>query len=74
METMFWAMAGLGLVALVYSMAYRQGFEASRKRAEAIVEEFSFPVADLLARIDEEIDAASRRTPPSHRPDDSPDP
>lgn len=61
METLFWAFLGLGFVALVYSVAYRQGFDASRKRAEAIVEEFSFPVADLLARIDEEMDEASDR-------------
>lgn len=54
----------LAFVALVYAMAYRQGFEASRKRTEAIVEEFSYPMAELLAKLEEEIDKHDKNGTP----------
>jgi len=65
MDTAVISVLQLAFVALVYAMAYRQGFEASRKRTEAIVEEFSYPMTELLAKLEEEID--------KHEKDNSPD-
>ncbi len=65
MDTAVVSVLQLAFVALVYAIAYRQGFEASRKRTEAIVEEFSYPMAKLLAKLEEEID--------KHEKDDSTD-
>lgn len=56
MDTAVISVLQLAFVALVYAMAYRQGFEASRKRTEAIVEEFSYPMTELLAKLEEEME------------------
>lgn len=72
METVIISVLQMAFVALVYAAAYRQGFDASRKRTEAIVEEFSYPVAELLAKLEEEIDktAADSATDPNRSSDE----
>ena len=72
MDTVMVSVLQLAFVAVVYAAAYRQGFEASRKRTEAIVEEFSYPVAELLAKLEKEIEkpTAEKAPGPNRSPED----
>lgn len=72
MEMVMITLFQLAFVAVVYSAAYRQGFDASRRRTEAIVEEFSYPVAELLAKLEAEIekDEKDPSRDPNHTPED----
>ncbi|MFH1981283.1 MAG: hypothetical protein ABIL58_05545 [Pseudomonadota bacterium] len=67
MDTVVVSVLQLGFVALVFSAAYRLGFEASRKRTEAIVEQFSYPVAELLAKLEQEIERNAADEPPDQK-------
>lgn len=55
METFFVAVAQLIFVAVVYSAAYKSGYNAAHDKAVSTIREFSGPVGDLLHRVNETL-------------------
>ena len=55
METFFIAVAQLIFVAVVYSAAYKSGYNAAHDKAVSTIREFSGPVNDLLHTLNETL-------------------
>jgi len=54
-ETFLISSAQLLFVALVYSMAYKSGYNAAHDKAVSTIREFSGPVPELLDRLNETL-------------------
>ncbi len=55
METFFLALVQLAFVAVVYSAAYKSGYNEAHDRAVSTIREFSGPVNDLLYTLNETL-------------------
>jgi hypothetical protein len=54
-ETFFLALVQLAFVAVVYSAAYKSGYNEAHDRAVSTIREFSGPVNDLLHTLNETL-------------------
>ena len=55
METFLISAAQLLFIALVYSMAYKTGYNAAHEKAVSTIREFSGPVTELLDKLNETL-------------------
>ncbi|MBI9081991.1 MAG: hypothetical protein JEZ11_00245 [Desulfobacterales bacterium] len=56
MESMLLAIFHIAFVSAVYCAAYRQGLRASEARTRAIVEQFNYPLEDLVEKLNREVE------------------
>ena len=59
MQSLFFVLAQLILVTLVYAFAYRLGYRHAQSKAMSAVREFADPVTCLLDKLNESIDEAA---------------
>ena len=59
MQTLFYVLAQLILVTLVYAFAYRTGYRQAQSKAMSAVRKFADPVTCLLDKLNESIDEAA---------------
>ncbi len=58
MKSVFFALAQLTLVTLVYAFAYRAGYRSAQSKAISVVKKFADPVNCLLDSLNDSIDKA----------------
>jgi hypothetical protein len=58
MKSVFFALAQLTLVTLVYAFAYRAGYRSAQSKAISVVKKFADPVTCLLDSLNDSIDQA----------------
>jgi archaellum component FlaF (FlaF/FlaG flagellin family) len=67
MDTLIWVIAQLVLVAIVYVVAYKNGYKAAQIWAASTVQEFSEPVNELLdalsRTVDESLESQNEKGP-----------
>ena len=56
MKSVFFVLAQLSLVTLVYAFAYRAGYRSAQSKAMAVVKKFAEPVTCLLDSLNETIE------------------
>ena len=59
MQSLFFVLAQLILVTLVYAFAYRTGYRQAQSKAMSAVRKFADPVTCLLDKLNESIDEAA---------------
>jgi hypothetical protein len=58
MKSVFFILAQLSLVTLVYAFAYRAGYKSAQSKAISVVKKFADPVTCLLDSLNDTIDEA----------------
>ena len=66
MKSVFFVLAQLGLVTLVYAFAYRAGYRCAQSKAISVVKEFAGPVTCLLDNLSDAIDKSAEDEDPEN--------
>jgi len=64
MKSLFYILAQLALVTIVYAFAYRAGYREAQSKAVAVVKKFADPVTGLLDEINESVQEVEQSEPP----------
>jgi hypothetical protein len=60
MESILLAIFHIAFVTAVYCAAYRQGLRAAQAKTRAMVEQFNYPISELMDKLNRELDNTAR--------------